>query len=76
MYRMQIFDRNTTGMHWHIHKDGAHHYHEYLKEGKRMEVAVAIGTDPAVTYSATAPVITSYSIHYTKLYEWFLYLSL
>lgn len=55
MYRMQIFDRNTTGMHWHIHKDGAHHYHEYLREEKRMEVAVAIGTDPAVTYSATAP---------------------
>lgn len=55
MYRMQIFDRNTTGMHWHIHKDGAHHYHEYRREGKRMEVAVAIGTDPAVTYSATAP---------------------
>lgn len=55
MYRMQIYDRNTTGMHWHIHKDGAHHYHEYLRAGKRMEVAVAIGTDPAVTYSATAP---------------------
>jgi 4-hydroxy-3-polyprenylbenzoate decarboxylase len=55
MYRMQIFDRNTTGMHWHIHKDGAHHYHEYLKAGKRMEVAVAVGTDPAVTYAATAP---------------------
>lgn len=55
MYRMQIYDRNTTGMHWHIHKDGAHHYHEHLRAGKRMEVAVAIGTDPAVTYSATAP---------------------
>ncbi len=55
MYRMQVYDRNTTGMHWHIHKDGAHHYHEYLKAGKRMEVAVAIGTDPAITYSATAP---------------------
>ncbi len=55
MYRMQIYDRNTTGMHWHIHKDGAHHYHEYLRAGKRMEVAVAVGTEPAVTYSATAP---------------------
>jgi len=55
MYRMQIYDRNTTGMHWHIHKDGAHHYHEYLRAGERMEVAVAVGTDPAVTYSATAP---------------------
>jgi len=55
MYRMQIFDRNTTGMHWHIHKDGAHHFHEYRRAGKRMEVAVAIGSDPAVTYSASAP---------------------
>ena len=55
MYRMQIFDKRTTGMHWHIHKDGAHHYHEYKKAGKRMEVAVAVGTDPAVTYAATAP---------------------
>lgn len=55
MYRMQVFDRNTTGMHWHIHKDGAHHFREYLQAGKRMEVAVAIGADPAITYAATAP---------------------
>jgi len=55
MYRMQIYDRNTTGMHWHIHKDGSHQYNEYKKAGRRMEVAVAIGTDPAVTYAATAP---------------------
>lgn len=55
MYRMQIFDRNTTGMHWHIHKDGSHYYNEYCKAGKRMPVAVAIGTDPATTYAATAP---------------------
>jgi len=55
MYRMQVYDKKTTGMHWHIHKDGAHHYHEYKKAGKRMEVAVAIGTDPATTYAATAP---------------------
>lgn len=55
MYRLQIFDRNTTGIHWHIHKDGAHYFHEHRKSGRRMEVAVAIGTDPAVTYAATAP---------------------
>ncbi|MBI3794216.1 MAG: menaquinone biosynthesis decarboxylase [Nitrospinae bacterium] len=55
MYRLQIFDKNTTGMHWHIHKDGAHNFHDYKKAGKRMPVAVAIGTDPATTYSATAP---------------------
>jgi len=55
MYRMQVYDKKITGMHWHIHKDGASHYDEYKKAGKRMEVAVVIGTDPVVTYSATAP---------------------
>ncbi|MCE5336891.1 MAG: menaquinone biosynthesis decarboxylase [Desulfobacteraceae bacterium] len=55
MYRLQVFDRNTTGMHWHIHKDGSHYFQEYRKAGRRMPVAVAIGTDPAVTYAATAP---------------------
>ena len=55
MYRLQVFDRNTTGMHWHIHKDGSNYFQEYRKAGKRMPVAVAIGTDPAVTYAATAP---------------------
>lgn len=55
MYRMQVYDRNTTGMHWHIHKDGSHNFREYQREGRRMEVAVAIGTAPAVTYAATAP---------------------
>ena len=55
MYRMQVFDRNTMGMHWHIHKDGARAFREYQRAGKRIEVAVAIGTDPAVTFAATAP---------------------
>jgi len=56
MYRMQIYDKNTTGMHWHIHKDGAHFFRDYEKKQQRMEVAVAIGTEPALTYAATAPV--------------------
>ncbi|MHB8090620.1 MAG: menaquinone biosynthesis decarboxylase [Syntrophales bacterium] len=55
MYRMQMYDGKTTGMHWHIHKDGSHQFLEYQKAGRRMEVAVAVGTDPAVTYAATAP---------------------
>jgi 4-hydroxy-3-polyprenylbenzoate decarboxylase len=55
MYRLQIFDGRTTGMHWHIHKDGSHYFQEYRKKRKRMPVAVAIGTDPATTYAATAP---------------------
>ncbi|MBW1981955.1 MAG: menaquinone biosynthesis decarboxylase [Deltaproteobacteria bacterium] len=55
MYRMQVFDRKTTGMHWHIHKDGSHYYNEYLRARERMPVAVAIGADPATIYAATAP---------------------
>ena len=55
MYRLQIFDKNTTGMHWHIHKDGSHYFNEYRDAGRRMPVSVAIGADPATTYAATAP---------------------
>jgi 4-hydroxy-3-polyprenylbenzoate decarboxylase len=55
MYRLQIFDKNTTGMHWHIHKDGSHYFNEYRDAETRMPVSVAIGTDPATTYAATAP---------------------
>ena len=55
MYRMQVYDEKSTGMHWHIHKDGARHYRNAEKNGKRLEVAVAIGSDPAVMYSSTAP---------------------
>ena len=55
LYRMQIYDKKTTGMHWHIHKDGAHFFHDYRKQNKIMDCAVAIGADPTVCYSASAP---------------------
>jgi len=89
MYRMQVYDEHTTGMHWQRQKVGAEHYREALRaaaashqgssspakaavdimartsggsvlvEGDRpsgrMEVAVAIGTDPAITFSAIVP---------------------
>jgi len=90
MYRMQVYDERTTGMHWQRQKIGAEHYREALRtaaaqdartgtpastsnvdimalssggsvliEGDRpkgkMEVAVAIGTDPAMTFSAIVP---------------------
>ncbi len=56
MYRMQMFDDHTTGMHWHIHKTGARHYDAYKKAGlARMPVSVCLGGDPAYTYAATAP---------------------
>jgi 4-hydroxy-3-polyprenylbenzoate decarboxylase len=56
-YRMQIYDARTAGMHWQTHKQGAEHYRRMLAQsGKdRMEVAVAIGSDPATMYSALLP---------------------
>jgi 4-hydroxy-3-polyprenylbenzoate decarboxylase len=81
MYRMQVFDGKTTGMHWQRQKVGAEHYRERLRETQqaaslrvdlmartsggsqladnlpagKMEVAVAIGTEPALTFSAIVP---------------------
>ena len=55
MYRLQVYDRNTTGMHWHLHKDGRAIYEKYRRLGLRMPVAVALGCDPATIYAATAP---------------------
>src|SRR4051794_24041860 len=54
-YRMQVFDGRSTGMHWQRHKGGAQHYRVAERLKKRMPVAVALGADPALTYSATAP---------------------
>jgi 4-hydroxy-3-polyprenylbenzoate decarboxylase len=55
MYRMQVYDRRTTGMHWQRHKGGAQHHRVAERMGKRLEVAVALGADPVLTYCATAP---------------------
>ena len=88
MYRMQVYDERTTGMHWQRQKVAAEHYREALRgavasqagaasksasvdimarssggavlaDGERpsgrMDVAVAIGTDPALTFSAIVP---------------------
>ncbi|HYP05128.1 MAG TPA: menaquinone biosynthesis decarboxylase [Bryobacteraceae bacterium] len=56
MYRMQVYDERTTGMHWQTHKQGAEHHRRLMHEGrKRMDVAVAIGCDPATMYSAILP---------------------
>ncbi len=52
MYRVQRYDRTTMGMHWQKHKQGRAHA---VKWGRRIPVAVVIGADPAITYSATAP---------------------
>ncbi|WP_099467179.1 menaquinone biosynthesis decarboxylase [Konateibacter massiliensis] len=55
MYRMQILDRTSTGMHWHKHKDGSKIFASYAEKGQKMPVSVALGCDPAITYAATAP---------------------
>ena len=94
MYRMQVFDGQTTGMHWQRQKVAAEHYREMLRQSSvetshisqnrrdvghpssvdimartsggslipagdlpsgKMDVAVAIGTDPAITFSAIVP---------------------
>ena len=55
MYRMQLFDGQTTGMHWHMHKTGARHYEAWRRAGRRMPVSVCLGGDPVYTYAATAP---------------------
>lgn len=54
MYRLQVYDSRTTGMHWHAHKDGRENFEKYKGRG-RMPAAVALGCDPAVIYAATAP---------------------
>jgi 4-hydroxy-3-polyprenylbenzoate decarboxylase len=56
MYRMQVMGRDVTGMHWQRHKTGARHLEAAGRLGQRLEVAVALGGDPALTYAATAPI--------------------
>ncbi len=55
MYRMQVYNDTETGMHWHIHKDGASHFNRYKALKKKMPVTVTLGGDPVYTYAATAP---------------------
>jgi len=63
-YRMQVYDERTTAMHWQIHKTGAEHFRwlernalaDKTGQGKRrMDVAVAIGSDPATMLAGVLP---------------------
>ncbi|MBZ5544965.1 MAG: menaquinone biosynthesis decarboxylase [Acidobacteriia bacterium] len=56
-YRLQVYDERTTGMHWQIHKGGAEHFRWLERQGKgrRMDVAVAIGADPATMLAGVLP---------------------
>ena len=55
MYRLQVFDDHTLGMHWQIHKDSNHFFHEYKKAGKKMPVSIGIGGDPMYIWCGQAP---------------------
>ena len=55
MYRLQIYDNTRLGLHWQIHKDSNHFFHEYKKAGKKMPVTIGIGGDALYTWAATAP---------------------
>lgn len=55
MYRMQIYDDRTTGMHWQIHKGGGFHYHEAERAGQALPVTVFLGGPPALVAAAVAP---------------------
>jgi 4-hydroxy-3-polyprenylbenzoate decarboxylase len=55
MYRMQIYDERSTGMHWQLQKIGARHGRRYYETGTRMPVAVFLGGDPVFAFAATAP---------------------
>ena len=57
-YRMQVYDNRTTGMHWQTQKHGAEHYRSAKEKnpGGKLDVAVAIGADPATTMAGILPV--------------------
>jgi 4-hydroxy-3-polyprenylbenzoate decarboxylase len=57
-YRMQVFDERTTGMHWQTQKHGAEHFRNARSKNRegRLEVAVAIGADPATALAGILPV--------------------
>jgi 4-hydroxy-3-polyprenylbenzoate decarboxylase len=55
IYRMQLFGRDATGIHWQIQKGGGFHYRVAELRGQTLPVAVVVGTDPAITLAAAAP---------------------
>lgn len=66
MYRLQVHDKNHLGLHWQIHKDSNHFFHQYKKAGVKMPVSIAIGGDPLYTWCGQAPL--PYGIFELMLY--------
>ena len=56
IYRMQVYDSKTAGLHWQTHKVGANHYRKGIEKSiEQMEVAIAIGADPTTIWSGALP---------------------
>ena len=56
MYRIQVYDARTAAMHWQTHKVGTHHYRVSGEKGReRLDVAVALGGDPATIWTGSVP---------------------
>ncbi len=56
MYRIQVYDSRTAAMHWQTHKVGTSHLRSGARQGlERLEVAVALGGDPASIWTGSAP---------------------
>ena len=55
MYRIQMHDQATTGVHWQIHKGGGYHYHEAEKRNQPLPLTLFIGGPPALMLAAIAP---------------------
>lgn len=55
LYRLQVYDSKTCGMHWHLHKGGAEHLRRMAERGEKLPVTIAMGGGPAEIFSATLP---------------------
>ncbi|WP_300896616.1 UbiD family decarboxylase domain-containing protein, partial [uncultured Helicobacter sp.] len=55
MYRLQVYDETHLGLHWQIHKDSQHFFHQYKQAGQKMPVSIALGGDPLYIWCGQAP---------------------
>lgn len=55
MYRIQRYDKNTTGIHWQIGKGGGFHYFEAEQKNEKLPATIFLGGPPALIISAIAP---------------------